>query len=52
MSWQEYAFGIALLIVGLILECAIDVWREGKQECDACRRKRLVEQYGPEFLDE
>lgn len=25
---QEIAFGIVLLIVGLVLECAIDVWRD------------------------
>ena len=25
---QEIVFGIVLLIVGLILECAIDVWRD------------------------
>lgn len=28
MTWQEVVFGIVLLIVGLALEFAIDVWRE------------------------
>ena len=28
MTTAEIVFGIVLLIVGLILECAIDVWRD------------------------
>lgn len=31
MTWQqELAFGIALLVVGLILELLIDIRREGR----------------------
>jgi hypothetical protein len=29
---QEVMLGIALLIIGLVLECAIDVWRERKRD--------------------
>lgn len=25
---QEVAFGVAMLIIGLVAECAIDVWRD------------------------
>lgn len=28
MTTTEVFFGIVLLVVGLILECAIDVWRD------------------------
>jgi hypothetical protein len=29
---QEIVFGIVMLIIGLVLECAIDVWRERKRD--------------------
>jgi hypothetical protein len=29
---QEILFGIVLLVVGLILECLIDVWRERRRK--------------------
>jgi hypothetical protein len=29
---QEIVFGIVMLIIGLALECAIDVWREKRQK--------------------
>jgi len=31
MTWQEIWFGIGLLVVGLILECLIDIWRERRE---------------------
>jgi hypothetical protein len=29
---QEIIFGVLMLIVGLVAECAIDVWRERKRD--------------------
>lgn len=39
MSWGEVAFNFGLLALGLILECAIDVWREK-------RRERAIRRFG------
>jgi hypothetical protein len=29
---QEIVFGLVMLIIGLVAECAIDVWRERKRD--------------------